>query len=187
MIDSRLANEGDGWAGSGANPWHLDEETESILLLTNMGDKDCPVGFRLQANGVHYYGTDLKLGPHETRALDLRKLRDAQRLDFRKSRIPANASDGSVLWIRLDNVLVMGRLVVLQRHKGMASNYDSPPAARRSRRDSPLTLVVPFLGTLRASLRPCRLKTATATTSTLTQRRRLRDRRITPAWSCWGA
>ena len=39
VIDSRLANEGDGWAGSGAHPWHLDGETESILFLTNMGDE----------------------------------------------------------------------------------------------------------------------------------------------------
>ncbi len=124
VIDSRLANEGDGWAGSGANPWHLDEETESILFLTDMGDKPARIGFQVQAHGVHYYLTDLKLSPHETRAIDLRKLRDAQKLDFRKSRIPADASDGSVLWIRLDNVPVMGRLVVLQRHKGMASNYN---------------------------------------------------------------
>ncbi len=40
VIDSRLANEGDSWAGSGANPWHLDNETESILFLTDMGDKE---------------------------------------------------------------------------------------------------------------------------------------------------
>jgi len=26
VIDSRFANEGDGWAGSGGHPWHLDEE-----------------------------------------------------------------------------------------------------------------------------------------------------------------
>src|SRR2546427_12756774 len=32
VIDTRLANEGDSWAGSGANPWHLDAETESILF-----------------------------------------------------------------------------------------------------------------------------------------------------------
>ncbi len=124
VIDSRLANEGDGWAGSGAHPWHLDDETESILFLSNMGDKDARIGFHVQANGVHYYLTKLKLSPHETRAVDLRKLRDAQKPDFRKNTIPAKATDGSVLWIRLDDVPVMGRLVVVQRHKGMASNYD---------------------------------------------------------------
>jgi len=124
VIDSRLANEGDGWAGSGAHPWHLDGETDSVLFLTNMGDKDAPIGFQMQANGVNYYPTDLKLNGHETRAIDLRKLRDAQKPDFRGHKIPAAATDGSLLWIRLDNVRVMGRLVVLQRHRGIASNYD---------------------------------------------------------------
>jgi hypothetical protein len=124
VIDSRLANEGDGWAGSGGHPWHLDDETESILFLTNMGDRECPIGFRMQAGGVHYFLTDLTLKPHETRVIDLRKLRDAQEPDADGHTIPPGASDGTVLWIRLDDVPVMGRLVVLQRHRGMASNYD---------------------------------------------------------------
>ncbi len=75
VIDNRLFNEGDGWAVSGANPRHLDKETESILFLTDMSDKPARIGFQVQANGVHYYLTDLKLKPHETRAIDLRKLR----------------------------------------------------------------------------------------------------------------
>jgi hypothetical protein len=124
VIDSRLANEGDGWAGSGAHPWHLDEETESILFLTNMGDKEVPIGFMVTAQDVHYYLTKLRLAPHETKAIDLRKLRDAQEPGYEGVTIPAGATDGSVNWVRADNVPVMGRLVVLQRHKGMASNYD---------------------------------------------------------------
>jgi hypothetical protein len=123
VIDSRLANEGDGWAGSGGNPWHLDEETESILFLTNMSDRPAPIGFHVQANGVHYYVDDLRLEPHETRAIDLRKLRDAQKPDFYKHKIPADATDGSVVWVRVGNVPVMGQMVVLRRHKGLASNY----------------------------------------------------------------
>ncbi len=110
LIDSRLATEGDGWAGSGAHPWRLDSETESVLFLTNLGDKDARMGFQVQAGGVHYYLTDLKLSAHETRVIDLRNLRDAQKSDFQKNKIPAAAADGSVLWIRLDKVPVMGRL-----------------------------------------------------------------------------
>jgi len=123
VIDSRVANEGDGWAGSGGNPWHLDAETESILFLTNLSDRPAPIGFHVQAHGVHYYVDDLRLEPHETRAIDLRKLRDAQKPDFHKNKIPADATDGSVVWVRIGNVAVMGQMVVLQRHKGLASNY----------------------------------------------------------------
>ncbi len=124
VVDSRLANDGDGWAGSGAHPWHLDDETESVLFLTDESDLPARIGFQVQANGVHYYLTKLKLNPHETRAIDLRKLRDAQQADFKWNKIPAAATDGSVVWIRLDNLPVAGRLVVIARHRGMASNYD---------------------------------------------------------------
>jgi len=124
VIDSRLANERDGWVGSGAHPWRLDEETESILFLTNMSEKSARIGFDMVAGGVHYYLTRLKLKPHETRAIDLRKVRDEQKPDLKGNKVPASASDGSVVWTRLDHVPVMGRLVVLQRHKSMASSYD---------------------------------------------------------------
>jgi hypothetical protein len=53
VIDSRVTNEAD-WLGmSGAHPWHLDDETESVLFLTNAGDQECPIGFLVQAGGVH--------------------------------------------------------------------------------------------------------------------------------------
>ena len=133
VIDSRLANERDGWVGSGAHPWHLDEETESILFLTNMSEKSARIGFDMVAGGIHYYLTKLKLMPHETRPIDLRKVRDEQKPDLKGNKVPAGATDGSVVWSRLDHVPVMGRLVVLQRHKSMASSYDCyicdcPPA-----------------------------------------------------------
>jgi hypothetical protein len=124
VVDSKLQDEGWGWAGSGANPWHLDDETESVLFLTNMSDERAPIGFEVTANNVHYYLSELDLEPHETRAVDLRKLRDAQQPDPEKHLIPGRATDGSVSWIRIVNVPVMGRLVVIRRHGGMASNYD---------------------------------------------------------------
>jgi hypothetical protein len=51
-------------------------------------------------------------------------VRDEQKPDLKGNKVPAGATDGSVVWTRLDHVPVMGRLVVLQRHKRMASNYD---------------------------------------------------------------
>jgi len=124
VVDARTMNEGDGWAGSGANPWHVDSQTNSILFLTDESDKPARIGFRVTAGGVTYYLTQLKLNPHETRAIDLRMLRDAQEADFKKNMIPAGATDGSVNWVRLDNVPVMGRVAVISKQSGMASSYD---------------------------------------------------------------
>ncbi len=143
-----MANEGDGWAGSGGHPWHLDEETECILFLTNMGDHKTDIGFQVQAGGVHYFLTRLRLAAHETRAIDLRKQRDAQQPDFRENTIPAGATDGSVLWIRLENLPVMGRLVVFQWHHVMPGTTSKAPLAHMD-----AYTIVAFLPS-QATLRP---------------------------------
>jgi len=96
VVDGHVQNEGNGWTGSGVNPWHLDDDTESILFLNNESDKPARMAFSVTANDVHYSLTQLRLAPHETRLIDLRKLRDAQVPDFKKNLIPATASDGSV-------------------------------------------------------------------------------------------
>jgi hypothetical protein len=88
IVDSHVQSEGNGWAGSGADPWHLDPNTQSILFLTNQSDKPARMGFSVVANGVNYYLTMLRLNPHETRVIDLRKLRDAQVPDFKGNVIP---------------------------------------------------------------------------------------------------
>lgn len=124
IVDATPQNEGDGWAGSGANPWHIDPNTESVLFLANMGDKPSRIAFEVTANNVHYYLTQLVLSPHETRAIDLRALRDAQTPDLKGNRIPANATDGSVNWVRADLVPVTRRVVVINRHDGAASSFD---------------------------------------------------------------
>jgi hypothetical protein len=125
VVDSIVQNEGNGWAGSGANPWHLDDDTESILFLTNSSDQLAHIGFQVTANGSpSYFLTSLRLNPHETRAIDIRKLRDAQQPDFRGNLIPAAATDGSVNWGRIDNLPVLGRMMQIHRQSGMASNYD---------------------------------------------------------------
>jgi hypothetical protein len=89
-----------------------------------MGDKPARIGYRVWADGQNYFLDSLELLPHETRMIDLRKLRDAQEADFLKHTIHAGATDGSVLWIRLDNVPVMGRVAEITRHGGVASSYD---------------------------------------------------------------
>jgi len=124
VIDSKLMNEGWTWSGSGANPWHLDKQTGSILFLTNESGQPARIGLQVTANNIHYYLTNLKLQPHETRAINLGSLRDAQAADYKNNKIPASATDGAVNWVRIDNVPVTGRVVVVQRNGGVASNYD---------------------------------------------------------------
>jgi hypothetical protein len=70
IIDGHAANERDMMAvDSGGNPWHLDDHTESVLFLTNMGDTVAKISLKVQTQGITYFVTDLKLQPHETRDL----------------------------------------------------------------------------------------------------------------------
>jgi len=124
VVDARTMNEGDGWAGSGSNPWRLDSATDSILFLTDESDSPARIGLDVTAGGVHYYLIRLQLAPHETRAINLRALRDAQTPDLKGNKIPAGATDGAVNWVRLDSVPVEGRMMVIQKQQGMASSYD---------------------------------------------------------------
>lgn len=124
VVDARTMNEGDGWAGSGSNPWRLDSGTSSILFLTDESGSPARIGLDVTAGGVHYYLIRLTLAPHETRAIDLRALRDSQVPDFKGDKIPASAAYGSVNWVRLDSVPVEGRMMVIQQRQGMASSYD---------------------------------------------------------------
>ncbi len=102
----------------------MDSQTDSILFLTDEGDKPARIGFSITVGAAHYYLTSLQLAPGETRAINIRDLRDAQVADFQGNKIPASATDGSVNWVRLDSVSVAGRLIVIQKQQGMASNYD---------------------------------------------------------------
>lgn len=71
--------------------------------------------------------------PRKRRRSTLRTLRGAHKPDFHKNVIPAGATDGSMLWIRMDSVPVMRRLVAIPRHKGSAA---APACARGvTRRD----------------------------------------------------
>jgi hypothetical protein len=122
VVDSHVQNEGNGWASSGANPWRLDEDTESVLFLTNESEKPARIGFKVSTDSsAPYYLTKLQLNPHETRALDMRKLRDAQQPDFKNHKIPAAATNGIVMWVRLDKLRVMGHMMVVQHHQDIAS------------------------------------------------------------------
>jgi hypothetical protein len=113
----RLDNEGNGYAGSLASYWGFDDDTDFLVFLTNASDEDCRVGFKIEAGGVEYYLTRLKLSPHESKYINLRELRDKQERDFRGSVLPATVTEGRLMYNRGDNVPMIGRVVGVPRIK----------------------------------------------------------------------
>ena len=82
------------------------------------------MGLSITAENVRYYLTSLELAPCETRAISIRQLRDAQIADFKGHKIPLDATDGAVNWVRLDDVPMTGRLLVIRKGQGTVSSYD---------------------------------------------------------------
>lgn len=113
----RLDNEGNGYAGSLASYWGFDDKTDFLVFLTNAGDKDCPVGFKVQAGGVDYNVTNLKLAPHETKCINLRELRNEQKPDNFGHVLPATTTEGRLMYIRGENVPMIGRVAIVPRIK----------------------------------------------------------------------
>ena len=112
-----LENEGNGYAGSLSSYWSFDEKTDFLVFLTNMGDKDCRVGLKIEAGSVEYQLMPLKLSPHESQDINLRELRDKQEPDFRGRVLPATVTEGRLMYNRLDNVPMIGRVAVVPRVK----------------------------------------------------------------------
>ncbi len=104
----------------------MDASTDSVLFLTNESNQPARVGLSITAESVHYYLTSLELAPYETRAIDIRQLRDAQVADFKGDKIPLNATDSSVNWVRIDDVPMCGRLMVIRKGQGVVTSYDCP-------------------------------------------------------------
>jgi len=112
-----VANEGNGYAGSLVSYWSFDEKTDFIVFLTNMGDKPCQMAFRIDAGGVDYYFQAPVLRARETLYINLRDMRDKQEPDPMGHTMPPDVTEGRLFYNRLDNVPMMGRVVVVPRKK----------------------------------------------------------------------
>lgn len=108
IIPMGARTEGDEDAAQLASEWDFDEDTDFLVFFTNLGDQDCRVEFRLEAEGVEYVVPNVKLSPHETRWYSLRDLRDKQLPDAQGALIPKEATEGRLFYKRTDYVPMMG-------------------------------------------------------------------------------
>jgi len=90
----------------------------------DMGDKPASVTDKITANGITYYLPMVMLAPHETQAIDISKLLQSDKKDPEGTKMPSGATDGTIVWDRMNEVPVAGRVVVIKRKAGLASNFD---------------------------------------------------------------
>ena len=117
VSDMVVRNEWDGYAGGLASYWSIGDNKEIYVFFTNMGDKVCRIGMRVDAGGVQYFVPHLMVDPHETTYISMRDLRDKQEPDVRGHTIPKDVTEGRLFYNRLDDVPLEGRIMELPRRK----------------------------------------------------------------------
>jgi len=109
---------------NGGYPWRLDGTYTTVLHLKNTLNKDVSALFKLSYDGGEYNAPPVTMAPYQTIAVDIRKLRDAQRKDLRGNLMPSDVESGKVMWIGLGaESIIIGRAEVSNIDFGIASSF----------------------------------------------------------------
>jgi len=77
---------------------------------------------RTRASILTYSPPRINFAPHQTVAVDIRHLRDAQVADLSGNLIPQNMANGKVVWFEEDADSLIGRAEIINVAKGMSSS-----------------------------------------------------------------
>lgn len=114
-------------SSTGGYPWTLDGGTTTVVYLKNVTDRVQKYALELRTDGTDQpYVLGVKtIEPHQTVALDLRRLRDERVPDERGRTLSAEAVSGQVHWsVRsADRLPMIGRAEQVNIEQGLSSSY----------------------------------------------------------------
>ncbi len=112
-------------SGTGSYPWRVTETSGTFVYLKNATDHELEYHASLNFPGGHYALGRAKIAAHETVAIDVRALRDAQRPDATGNVIPADAQAGQFLWSihGTETKSIIGRAEQADFINGFSSSY----------------------------------------------------------------
>ncbi len=106
----------------GSNPWSLAGDTTAVTYVKNAGAETAEFAAYISYPGGLYVLGFLQVGPGETYAIDIRKLRDAQTPDIHGNVLPADLAGGQTNWRWREGAPLIGRTNVMSRAAGIAQN-----------------------------------------------------------------
>jgi len=113
-----------GGPSNGGYPWRLDDGYTTVLHLKNTLDKEVKAIYKLIYEDGEYNPEPVKLAPHQTIAVDIRKLRDAQARDLRGTIMPKDVETGKIVWMGIDpQFVIIGRAEVAKITTGITSSF----------------------------------------------------------------
>lgn len=107
----------------GLYPWTLENRVVSTLHLKNFTDKKQLARVEIRFEGGTYSPRMLVLAPHQTMAIDVRKLRDSKVPDEYGHVIPASVTHGQVWWGQRTLGTMIGRNEEVNVTHGIASSF----------------------------------------------------------------
>jgi hypothetical protein len=107
----------------GVYPWTLENGTQSVLHLKNTTPDTASAIFMIELpNGKFYNPPRIVLEPFQSVAIDIQKLKDANKPDFLKRVFPADATHGQVQWRQEIPYSMIGRLEQTNVKAGIAKS-----------------------------------------------------------------
>lgn len=125
----------------GNNPWMLDGDFTSVLYVKNTGDKPAEFVSKIWHDKGEYTIGLTEVGPGETAAIDIRKLRDEGVKDWEGHVLPPQITSGQVQWQRNAGPFLIGRVLTASQSLGMASNMSCGTTCCCSPRSATVTLI----------------------------------------------
>ncbi|MCI0540563.1 MAG: hypothetical protein L0Z50_35635 [Verrucomicrobiales bacterium] len=122
VVETPLRNPGPRTAGSGSHPFKLTDDFESVLFVKNTGTEPSSfVGVIFHRDEKYMIGA-VGLGPGQTVAIDVRKLRDQRIPDAFGKLLPLDLESGQFQWLRRTGPKMIGRMRILSRGKRISTN-----------------------------------------------------------------
>lgn len=109
--------------GNGGYPWRLDNGFTTVVQLKNTLNKEASALVQVRYADGSYHPDRIKIGPYQTVAIDIRKLRDAQNKDIRGGVMPKEVESGQFAWFEEEFGSVIGRAEVADISRGVASSF----------------------------------------------------------------
>jgi hypothetical protein len=112
--------------GSGGYPWRLDGGHNTVVHLKNTVDKPVHAIVQVRYDGSSYNLERIKMGAHQSVAVDIGQLRDAQQQDIREAVMPTDVESGQVVWFEEEIGSLIGRVEVADIGAGVSASFSCP-------------------------------------------------------------
>ena len=122
--DVPLRDSGPMNASTGSYPIRLDDEYTTVVAITNVTDQPGSFSWQINHAGGYYVAGLVEVPPGATRKIDLRQIRDEQKLDVNKHALPLDFKVGQFRWVPFTpKVRFNGRAEMINVKDRVSSSY----------------------------------------------------------------